>query len=319
MDILLIIIGLGLLLGGANYLVDSSVAIAKRAKLSDFIIGITIVGMGTSAPELYVSLVSAFKGLGDMSVGNVIGSNICNTLLILGVTAIIAPFPIERNTLKRDIPFGVIVSLLLLVVCSVSLFPGDMSNSISRLEGIMLLVIFSGFLYYTVFHSKDTGPEAEETAKSSFDGKPVWLLITIAAASLAALIFGGDMFLNSTITVAKHLGLSESVISITLVAVGTSLPELITCIIAALKGNSQLALGNVIGSNIFNILLVLGISATVRPIQLTNINMTDLIVLVIASLLTFIAAFTFKKHAIDRKEGIIFVLFYIGYTIYLLR
>lgn len=136
---------------------------------------------------------------------------------------------------------------------------------------------------------------------------------------IGALIFGGDMFLNSAITVAKHLGLSESVISITLVAVGTSLPELITCIIAALKGNSQLALGNVIGSNIFNILLVLGISATVRPIQLTNINMTDLIVLVIASLLTFIAAFTFKKHAIDRKEGIIFVLFYIGYTIYLLR
>lgn len=319
MDILLIILGLGLLLGGANYLVDSSVAIAKRANLSDFIIGITIVGMGTSSPELYVSLVSAFKGLGDMSVGNVLGSNICNTLLILGVTAIITPFPIERNTLKRDIPFGVIVSLLLLVICSDSLFFGSAVNSISRIEGIMLLVIFSGFLYYTIFHSKDTGPEAEETAKSSLDGKHIWLLIVIAAASLAALIFGGDMFLNSTISIAKQLGLSESVISITLVAVGTSLPELITCIIAALKGNSQLALGNVIGSNIFNILLVLGISATVRPIQLTNIALTDLVVLVIASLLVFIAAFTFKKRVIDRKEGIIFVLFYIGYTIYLLR
>lgn len=318
MTILILILGLSLLLTGANYLVDSSVAIAKRANISNFIIGITIVGMGTSAPELYVSVASAFNGMGDMSVGNVLGSNICNTLLILGVTAIIAPFAINRKTLKRDIPFGIIVSMILLFVCSDIIFLGSSSNALSRIEGIVLLAIFAGFMYYTIFHSKETEAEVEEEATTSIGKLNVWILILIAIVSLGALIYGGNLFLDSAVEIAKAAGMSDSVISITLVAVGTSLPELITCIIAATKGNSQLALGNVIGSNIFNILLILGLSGTLNPIQLTNINIIDLLVLVVATILTFVVAFTFKKKIIDRSEGIILVLLYIAYTVYLL-
>lgn len=318
MTILILILGLSLLLTGANYLVDSSVAIAKKANISNFIIGITIVGMGTSAPELYVSVASAFNGMGDMSVGNVLGSNICNTLLILGVTAIIAPFAINRKTLKRDIPFGIIVSMILLFVCSDIIFLGSSSNALSRIEGIVLLAIFAGFMYYTIFHSKETEAEVEEEATTSIGKLNVWILILIAIVSLGALIYGGNLFLDSAVEIAKAAGMSDSVISITLVAVGTSLPELITCIIAATKGNSQLALGNVIGSNIFNILLILGLSGTLNPIQLTNINIIDLLVLVVATILTFVVAFTFKKKIIDRSEGIILVLLYIAYTVYLL-
>ncbi len=320
LTILLMLIGLALLLIGANYLVDSSVGIAKRAKISDFVIGITIVGVGTSAPELYISVVSALKGMGDIAIGNVIGSNICNTLLILGVTAIVAPFAIERSTLKRDIPFGIFVALLLSYFCSDMIFGGSDTNTLTRAEGIILFTIFLAFMIYTLFFSKSTKNEVEEEVASTtlVMRLPMLAQIGIAAASLGALIYGGDMFLTNAVVMAKELGMSDSVISITIVALGTSLPELVTCIIAAIKGNPQLALGNVIGSNIFNILMILGISTMIAPISLAGINIIDLVVLTASTILTFIVAFTFGKRKIDRIEGVIFVALYISYTSYLL-
>lgn len=323
MTYLLLIGGLAMLLLGADKLVDTSVAIAKRANLSDFIIGITIVGMGTSAPELFVSFSSALEGKGDLAIGNVIGSNICNTLLILGITAIVMPFAITRPNLRRDIPFGIFVSFLLMLLCCDNIFPHIYENEVGRLDALFLLLIFTCYIGYTVLASKkenaDTGKPADESnAKSFFIGKPLWVLIPAAAISLAILLYGGNLFLDSAVEIAREIGMSEKVISITIVAVGTSLPELITCVIAARKGNPQLALGNVLGSNVFNILLILGISALIHPIVLHGINLLDFGVMILGTVLTFVFAFTFGKRILDRIEGVILVAIYFAYIAYLL-
>ena len=322
MDYLFLAIGLSLLLLGANYLVDSSVAIAKRANISNFIIGLTIVGMGTSSPELFVSISSALKGEGDIAMGNVIGSNIGNIFLILGVSAAIMPFAIERQTQRRDIPFGIFAAFMLLLLCNDAIVPGIHENTLSRIDGIFFLILFIGYMGYVVF-GKAKNPQqaladADDDAKSSLEGKNVILLAVIAVVSLAALIYGGNMFLDSAKNLAKTWGMSDAVISITIVAIGTSLPELITAIVAACKHNPQLALGNVLGSNVFNILLVLGIASTVKPLTLVNINIIDYLVVLVAAVMTYIVAFTFKKRTFDRIEGFIFIACYIAYTAYLL-
>lgn len=317
MTYLLLVVGLVLLLVGANFLVDSSVAIAQKAKISNFIIGLTIVGMGTSMPELYVSLSSAIQGLGDMSLGNVVGSNICNVLLILGITAVISPFAIERATLRRDIPFTVIISILLLFLCYDTMLPHFSENVISRFDGAFLLVIFAGYMWLTMKFQVATD-EYEEGVTTRFSGKPAWIMWGVAVLSLAALIGGGNLFLGAAVELAKSWGMSDAVISITLLAVGTSLPELITSVIAALKHNPQLALGNVLGSNVFNILFILGVSSVVSPIHIASINIVDFGVLIVSAILTYLVAFTFKKRVIDRVEGIIFLALYVAYTLYLL-
>lgn len=316
MELLYLIIGLAMLLAGANYLVESSVAIAQRVKLSNFVIGLTIVGIGTSAPELLISVSSALKGHGDMSLGNVVGSNICNVLLILGMTAAISPFKIERNTLKRDIPFNIFTSLLLVLLCLDSLI-SERANSLSRIDGIIFICIFAGYMIYTMRANK-AQEEYEESASSSLSGKPIWLAIAIAALSLGVLLVGGNMFLESAVSLARQWGMSEAVISLTIVAVGTSLPELTTSVIAALKGNAQLALGNVLGSNIFNILLILGLSSVISPFDIIGFNITDFVMLVFSAILVYVSAFTFGKSKVDRAEGIIFIAIYIAYTLYLL-
>lgn len=314
--ILLLIAGLALLLAGANFLVDAAIAIARRAKISDFIIGIVVVGIGTSLPELFVSVSSAIKGMGDMAVGNVVGSNISNILLILGLTTIITPFAVTRQNLARDIPFGILVSVLLLLLCSDSLFPHITQNEIGRLDAIVLLLIFAGYITIAILHSRTeekSRKENEENSASNLAGRPILLVWVIAAASLAALLFGGNLFLDNTVAMAKTWGISDKVISLTIVAVGTSLPELITCLVASAKKSPELALGNVLGSNVFNILGILGIAGLVKPLVLTNINFIDFGVMILASILTFVCAFTFKRHAIDRYEGILFVIIYIIY------
>lgn len=320
MTFILLFAGLALLLLGADKLVDSSVAIAKRLNISDFIIGITIVGMGTSAPELFISTASAIEGKGDLALGNVIGSNICNTLLILGITAIIAPFAITRPNLRRDIPFGIFVSFLLMLLCCDNIFPHIFENEVGRIDGAFLLIIFAAYMGYVTLASKGEKPaeQKSDTAKSFFSDRPMWILIPSALISLAGLLFGGNLFLNSAVEIAKMAGMSEKVISITIVAVGTSLPELITCIIAARKGNQQLALGNVLGSNVFNVLMILGISSLIKPIVLQGINMIDFGVMILSSVLTFIFAFTFRKRILDRIEGVILVAIYCAYIAYLL-
>ena len=322
MDYLFLILGLGLLLVAADLLVDSSVAIAQRAKISNFIIGLTIVGMGTSSPELFVGVSSALSGNGDIAMGNVIGSNIANILLILGVSATILPFAIERTTQRRDIPFGIFAAVMLLLLANDKLIPGIEENEVSRLDGIFFLVLFVAYMCYVVIgkgkNPQEAMQEADEETKSKFTGKNPVLLWCIALASLAGLIFGGNLFLDSAKNLARAWGMSEAVIAITIVAVGTSLPELITAIVAACKNNPQLALGNVLGSNVFNILFILGVSATVKPITLVNINMVDYLVVLAASVMTYLVVFTFGKRRFDRIEGVIFLLCYVGYTIYLL-
>lgn len=322
MDYLLLVVGLALLLLGANYLVDSSVAIAKRAKISNFIIGLTIVGIGTSAPELFVSIQSALTGHGDIAMGNVVGSNITNLLLILGVTAVICPFAIEKQTHRSDIPFSIFAAVLLTMFVNDSLNPGIDENILSRLDGGVFLIIFISYFIYTLFikakNPQEAKEEMDQDATSSLEGKKPVLLWVIAAVSLGALLCGGQLFLDSAINLARAWGMSEAVISITIVAVGTSLPELITSVLAACKNNPQLALGNILGSNVFNILMILGLTASITPIHVEGINAIDFMVMIGATVATFIVTYTFKKKKFDRAEGVIFLLCYVAYTIYLL-
>lgn len=322
MDYLFLIVGLGMLLLAANYLVDSSVAIAQRAKISNFIIGLTIVGMGTSSPELFISVSSALSGSGDMAMGNVLGSNIANVLLILGVTAIIAPFSIERLQRRRDIPFVILASLFILFIANDSIVPGIKYNTLNRLDGVVLLVLFIVYMCWVIVQKgkdpKKAMEEADEEATTSLAGKKPWLLWGIAIVSLAALIFGGNLFLNSAKSLARTWGMSEAAIAITIVAVGTSLPELVTAIVAAYKRNPQLALGNVIGSNLFNLLLILGAASTVEPLKFVDINIWDYVVMLVSSIMLFMVVLTFKKDKMDRIEGFIFFGAYVAYTVYLL-
>lgn len=322
MDYLLLVVGLALLLLGANYLVDSSVAIAKRAKISNFIIGLTIVGIGTSAPELFVSLQSGLTGHGDIAMGNVVGSNITNLLLILGVTAVICPFAIEKQTHRSDIPFSIFAAVLLTMFVNDSWNPGIDENILSRLDGGVFLIIFISYFIYTLFikakNPQEAKEEMDQDATSSLEGKKPALLWAIAAVSLGALLCGGQLFLDSAINLARAWGMSEAVISITIVAVGTSLPELITSVLAACKNNPQLALGNILGSNVFNILMILGLTASITPIHVVGINAIDYMVMIGATVATFIVTYTFKKRKFDRAEGVIFLLCYVAYTIYLL-
>lgn len=318
MTYLLLILGLALLLLGANYLVDSSVALAQKAKISNFVIGLTIVGMGTSSPELFVSISSALHGAGDVALGNVIGSNICNILLILGLTAAIFPFDIERTTYRRDIPFAIAATLIVIVFTSDTLL-FDGKNILSRTDAVVLLIVFALYMGYVVMKDRKSGEADEEECTSTLAGKKPILLIPIALLSLAALLFGGQMFLDSAQSLAKQWGMSDAVIAITIVAIGTSLPELITSVVAAIKHNPQLALGNAIGSNIFNLLFILGITGTIKPVEIQGINIIDYAVMTLAIILTFVVVFTFGKKRFDRIEGIIFLAIYIIYTIYLLQ
>ena len=321
MDYLLLLVGLGLLLLAANYLVDSSVAIAQRAKISNFIIGLTIVGIGTSAPELFVSVSSALSNSGDIAMGNVLGSNIANIFLILGITAMILPFSIERLQRVRDIPFLVVMSVLVMTIANDAIIPG-LKNELNRLDGIVLLIVFIGYMGWVIIQKgkdpKKAVEEADEETKSSLTGKNPWLLWGIAILSLALLIFGGNLFLDSAKNLARAWGMSEAVIAITIVAVGTSLPELVTAIIAASKKNPQLVLGNVIGSNLFNLMFILGTASTVKPLTFTDINVIDYEVMFLAALMLYLVIFTFKKNKFDRIEGVIFFLAYIAYMVYLL-
>ena len=322
MDYLSLIIGLGLLLLAANYLVDSSVAIAQRAKISNFIIGLTIVGIGTSAPELFVSISSAVTNSGDIAMGNVIGSNIANILLIMGVTATILPFPIERMQRRRDIPFMIAMTILVLMIANDKILPGFSDNSLNRLDGIFLLLIFVGYMCWVIVQKgkdpKRALDEADEEAKTSLAGKAPWLLWGIAIISLVALIFGGNLFLDSAKKLARAWGMSEAVIAITIVAVGTSLPELVTAVVAACKKNPQLALGNVIGSNLFNLMFILGTASTVKPLVFVDINIWDYAVMFVSAIMLYVVVLTFKKDKMDRVEGVIFLSAYIAYVVYLL-
>lgn len=314
-DILWIVAGLVLILVGSDWLVEGASGVARKYGISEFIIGMTIVGIGTSMPELVSSLISAIQGHGDMALGNVTGSNICNILLILGVTALISPIKYTRSNIRKDIPFAILVSLFLMVMLynCFGLFREMGTPGISRVDALYLLLIFAVFMIDS-FKSAKNGAEEEE---ASVKPMPMGKAIIFILLGLAGLIFGGQVFVDHTVSIAERFHVSEAFISITLMAVGTSLPELATCVVAAMKGKNQLALGNVIGSNIFNIALIIGTSAAISPFEIQSISTVDMGMVIVVVVLLWLAAFTFKKKKLDRVEGVIFLLAYIAYITYL--
>ncbi len=336
MDILLLLIGLALILAGANFLTDGSAALAQRFRVPEFIIGLTIVAIGTSTPELVVSVLSALAGKSDVAIGNVVGSNIFNVFLILGICALIRPLPLTAGNIRRDIPFGVAASLLLLFLAMDSWYNSGAADRIGRLDGVLMLVIYVLLMLYTIRSTGRTAiPEPAAagaattaattgtagTADCDAAGRPMagWLMALMIVGGLAGLIFGGELFLDNATALARRMGISDSLIAITLVAGGTSLPELASSIVSLIKGKSDMALGNVIGSNIANILLILGLSASIHPLTMGGITVVDLLVVLLSSVLLFLAAFTFRRRAVDRWEGALFLLIYAAYIAYLIK
>ena len=304
--------GLVMILFGANYLVDGTSSIAKKFGISEFIIGLTIVGIGTSTPEMVVSYMSAFNGSTDLAIGNVVGSNILNTLLILGITALISPLAITRDNLRKDIPLNIAVTILLILLGLNKTFFGVGENTLSRLDGIVLLAIFVWYLWSS-FRSDSADDEDEPIKQHS-----IAISILMITGGLAGLIFGGRLFVNSATEIARMFGVSDKFIAITVMAAGTSMPELATCVVAAIKGRGQLALGNILGSNISNILLILGGSAIISPLSFTGMTMADLGTVLGCSLFILLSAWLFKKKSLDRVEGAVLLLIEAGYMWYLI-
>ena len=314
-QILLLAAGLMLILLGANWLVDGSTSIARKTGMSEFVIGLTIVGIGTSTPEMVVSFISAFQGKSEMALGNVMGSNIFNILMILGITTLIRPIKMSRDNRVKDIPMNILVTGFLLILWIIHSVLGIGENVISRAEGGLMLALFAAYLWMTFRsggESNEDGQEEEETKTYSTGMSLLMILI-----GLACLIVGGKLFVNSATYIAQALNLSEKFIAITIMAVGTSLPELATCIVAARKGRNQMALGNVLGSNIANILMIVGGAALISPLSLHSISVVDLSVLMLSSLVLLASAYTLKKNRLDRREGTVFILIEVIYMIWL--
>ena len=311
-NILFLVGGLILILLGANGLTDGAAAVAKKWGVSDLVIGLTIVAFGTSSPELVVSLTSAINGSAGLAVGNVVGSNIFNVLMIIGITALVMPIKVEKSILSNEIPLVILASLAMFAATSDVLLDTGTSNSISRIDGILLLLFFAIFMRYTFSIAKNGATEADkgEEVKTM----PMWKSILFIGGGFAGLIYGGQFFVDGASNLARAMGASESLIGLTLVAAGTSLPELATSVTAAIKKNPGIAIGNVIGSNIFNIFFILGTSATVTPLSTGNIGLLDMSVLTGSAILFWIVGWFFKKRTITRIEGAIMVACYIAYT-----
>ena len=299
-DILLIIAGVALVLYGADRLTEGASALARRMNVPEIIIGLTIVAAGTSAPELFVSMVSALKGTPDMAIGNVVGSNTMNAMLIVGCAAMVAPMTISKSTVRKDIPFSVFASVLLVLL--------SLNSFLGRLDGIFLLAGFALFMYYTLSQAK----VGETASVSEVKSVKPWLSAFFVLLGLALLVIGSNIFVDSASRVAYSLGISEGVVGLTIVAGGTSLPELATSVVAARKGQSAIAIGNVIGSNVFNILLILGLTATISPMQIQGVTLVDMGMMLGSVSLVWL--FSYTRYTVERWEGALLV---IGYLVYL--
>lgn len=321
MNVVWLIIGLVLILAGANALTDGASAVARRMGISDLIVGLTVVAFGTSAPELVISVMGAVDGHAPLAIGNVVGSNIFNILVIIGVTALVRPIVIERSVMTMEIPMVILSSVVLLMLGNSAIINGDPAgtNQVSRLSGLFLLIFFILFMRYT-FASAKHNNNATDSDKNASPAKPmpVWRSIVYIAAGLAALIWGGDRFVDGASGIAAGLGVSDAIIGLTIVAAGTSLPELATSIVAAVKGKPGLAVGNVIGSNIFNVLMVLGLSASITPLPFGTIGNFDLLYLVGASVAFLLFGWLFKSRTITRAEGALLAAAYVGYIFILI-
>lgn len=312
-SLIFILIGFALLIGGANVLVDGSSSIAKKFHIPEIIIGLTIISIGTSMPELFVSITSALDGHSDMAIGNVIGSNLCNLLLILGVSTIIKSIEFKRETRLIEIPICLVVTIIFALMC-------NMGQDVTRIDAIILIALFILFITYTIImafkgekfdkEKDEEGNEIKEENKNSTLRDIIYVIVGIIA-----LKFGGDLTVNNAVNVAEYFKLSEKIISITILAIGTSLPELVTSVFAAIKGKSDIAIGNILGSNIFNMLLIIGSTAVIKPISYNLSYNTDLIILGVATIILALFPIIPPKNKMTRMNGLIYFILYIGYMI----
>lgn len=314
MTILLLLVGLGLVVLGADWLVEGASSIARKAGVSEFVIGLTIVGFGTSCPELVVSLTGALEGNADIAVGNVIGSNIFNVLFILGLTALIRPVSMTAANRKDDIPMTLTITMFFLAFGLSHMLLGIGVNGLSRVEGAIMLAAFASYLIHCFRKGRTAGQEVAEGKQ-----RHPALAVGMVVAGLTGLVYGGNLFVDSATELARQLGVSDKFIAVTVLAGGTSLPELATSLVAALKGRDQLALGNILGSNVFNILLILGGSALITPLSFASVTAADALALMASMVLLLVAAYTGHKDHVDRWEGALMLLAFGAYYFFLFK
>ena len=309
----LFIIGFFLLIRGADLLVDGSASIAKKLKISSIVIGLTIVAFGTSAPEFIVNIFASVQGNSEIAIGNILGSNIANILLILGISAIIYPITAKKNTVLKEIPLSLLAAIVLGIMANDMIIDGAGFSGITRIDGFILLSFFIIFLYYTFGITKSDKDIVEEEIKIFSYSKAVIFIIL----GLAGLVIGGKWIVDGAVQIAEFFNISQSLIGLTIVAIGTSLPELATSAIAAYKKQSDIAIGNVVGSNIFNIFWILGASAIVRPLSFNTSSNGDIAMTIFSSIVLFLAMFIGKKKVIERWQGVCMVTAYVGYVVFL--
>ncbi len=310
-QILLLILGFAVLVKGADWLVDGASELARKYKVSDLAIGLTVVAFGTSAPELVVNIFAAYQEHHDIVFGNIIGSNNFNLFIILGIAGLIAPLAVQSSTVWKEIPFSFIAALLLFVLTAEFVFIGN--SVLTRIDGLVLLIMFGLFLFY-VYKQLGNDPAKDDLPHKDFTLLKIWSFIVIG---LTGLVLGGKLVVSSAIEMAEALGVSQKIIGLTIVASGTSLPELATSVVAAVKKNNDIAVGNIIGSNIFNIFLILGVSSLISPVQYSNAFNSDLFMLLLGTVFLFTAMFTGEKGKLDRWEAAVLLGVYFSYTIYL--
>lgn len=309
MPYIMLILGFFLLIKGADFFVDGSGSIARKLRIPDIIVGLTIVAMGTSAPELAVSVSAALGGSSDISLGNVVGSNLLNILIILGLSAVIVPLSVDKSMFKRDFPMLLVTAVILPLICVIG------GNSVGRIGGIILLAIFICYIIMTVKSAIDYRKNGNASDEDSIKILPWWKSILFTVGGAVVIIIGGNISVDSATEIARQLGISEAIIGLTIVALGTSLPELVTSVVAARKGNSDIALGNIVGSNIFNVLLILGTTSVIKPFSVSGNSIIDMIILLGVTIYLIIASATGKK--ISRAEGASFLVLYCLYAVYI--
>lgn len=308
-NIVFIAIGFFMLMLGAQWLVDGASTFARKYHIPEIIIGLTIVSIGTSMPELMVSLTSAIGGHADISIGNVIGSNLCNLMLILGITSLIVPLVFSKTTKKYDIPIMIFSTVIVFLVANIG-------ETISRVDGLLLSIVFIVFILYTIKLAQKS--MSNNTSKSNVTKKDLGISILKVILGIILLKYGADISVDNAVSIAKVLGVSEKVIGVTIVAIGTSLPELITSVVAGIKGEIDIAIGNIVGSNIFNLLFILGVSSIITPISYSLSYNTDFLLLIFVSFLLLAFAYLGRKNTMTRLNGVIYLLIYSGYIAYLI-
>ena len=314
MEYVLLIIGFVLVLKGADWLVNGASSLAKRLNVSDLVIGLTVVAFGTSAPELAINIFASANDNTELAIGNVLGSNLFNILIILGVSSIIAPMTVHSNTIFKEIPFSLLAALVLGFIANDIFIDNQVSSVISRSDGLVLLSFFAIFTYYSLIIAK----QSTSDDVGIINEVPMWKAVGFTALGLVALVGGGKLLVDSAVDIARFWGVRESVIGLTILAMGSSLPELATSVVAARKGMSDIVIGNVVGSNIFNIFLVLGVSATIKPLPVNPSSNIDELMVVLMTVILFFFIYNHKENQVTRVHGIIFVSIYAVYLTYLL-